>query len=582
MAVKEFIQDNNGNVTVEKDTGEVGKFNLADSLAVGDSGLIIGGQALTAEQEALLGLDVQLADYTALRSYAGNKTRVYITGALGGSAPSGIAGTFVHRAGDTTSTDNGGTIIVDGAGRRWHREFADAVNVQWFGTIGNGTADDSDAFARAFASGWKKFIVPRTPVYYKVKDLDLPAGCELQGVGRRRVYTAFDVADIEGSCAIVFDTTGDYFINFVGNNSVENINFHGVDRSVDGFGPDSGGSLFFRDVSFFRFANGFGKASGSYTGNSRFWNCQASGNTTGIRNFVDSHFYGFEVNANEGVGINMQAGANDNTFIGTKNEWNNETNWVFFQSQNNTIVGGVTDRSGGLYGFDVRQSHLVINGTVIRRSGRSDAAASAHMLLGSNSALILSGVQFRHGANDDGSGLDTPARIFHVADSASGPVSINGCDLTGSTTGEISSGTTLQAAYSGNLGIPDVQTPWASANSTVADGASLTMSVPELKARKLSADTSSVRRYRLLVNVRNSSTGLIFVNNFEFIIQRPASSLAVGFFPASDPLSTSINTTGASVNISVTNIANDGATFDVVAANESGGSRQIVMSLVVE
>lgn len=88
------------------------------------------------------GVDVQLADYTALRSYAGGKTRVYVTGALATAAPQGISGVFVHRSTDAASADNGGTIIVDGTGRRWHRETqGERITPAMFGCDATGAAN---------------------------------------------------------------------------------------------------------------------------------------------------------------------------------------------------------------------------------------------------------------------------------------------------------------------------------------------------------------------------------------------------------------------------------------------------------
>ena len=44
------------------------------------------------------------------------------------------------------TSDNGGTIIVDAAGRRWYRQIADSLlTPEMFGAIGNGTADDTSA-----------------------------------------------------------------------------------------------------------------------------------------------------------------------------------------------------------------------------------------------------------------------------------------------------------------------------------------------------------------------------------------------------------------------------------------------------
>lgn len=67
-----------------------------------------------------------MANYTALRNYAGRATGVRITQA-------GLAGFFQRDDVDTTSADNGGTIIVDGAGRRWKRLVTGDIQLSWFG-----------------------------------------------------------------------------------------------------------------------------------------------------------------------------------------------------------------------------------------------------------------------------------------------------------------------------------------------------------------------------------------------------------------------------------------------------------------
>lgn len=80
-----------------------------------------------------------IADYHSLRAYTGTATLVRITS-------TGIAGLFQRDDSDTTSVDNGGTVIIDVGDRRWKRMFDGAVNVLWFGALGNGTgrtpADD--------------------------------------------------------------------------------------------------------------------------------------------------------------------------------------------------------------------------------------------------------------------------------------------------------------------------------------------------------------------------------------------------------------------------------------------------------
>ena len=86
-----------------------------------------------------------LANYSNLRTYAGAATQVRIT-------DPGIAGFFYYDATDTTSTDNGGTIIVSANGKRWKRVFDGSVNVNWFGAIGDGVTNQGNSIRMAVAA----------------------------------------------------------------------------------------------------------------------------------------------------------------------------------------------------------------------------------------------------------------------------------------------------------------------------------------------------------------------------------------------------------------------------------------------
>lgn len=83
---------------------------------------------------------VTLLDYTALRAYAGSARTLMMT-------RGGIAGAFQLDAADVASADNGGTIIVDGAGRRWKRAFTGPADVAWFGAVPG--IDSTAAFVAA-------------------------------------------------------------------------------------------------------------------------------------------------------------------------------------------------------------------------------------------------------------------------------------------------------------------------------------------------------------------------------------------------------------------------------------------------
>ncbi len=65
------------------------------------------------------------------------------------TASDGGQGQFTYNPADTKSSDNGGTIIVDAAGHRWHRQFSGALNVLWFGAKCDGSTVDTTPIALA-------------------------------------------------------------------------------------------------------------------------------------------------------------------------------------------------------------------------------------------------------------------------------------------------------------------------------------------------------------------------------------------------------------------------------------------------
>lgn len=115
-----------GNPIVVRGTNDGGAALALDLMdtAPGKGAALVGYDDGTAQ--AVLDDAKPLANYGALRAYTGRATGVRIT-------QPGLAGFFQRDDADTSSADNGGTIIVDGAGRRWKRVGYCVVLSDWFG-----------------------------------------------------------------------------------------------------------------------------------------------------------------------------------------------------------------------------------------------------------------------------------------------------------------------------------------------------------------------------------------------------------------------------------------------------------------
>lgn len=124
--------------------GDIVTFNGTTGRVLKDSGF----------QASILGSVIpQIASIAALQAATATtapNSVVYVIGYRTGA--DGGEGTFWYNASDTTSADNGGTIIVDASGRRWYRERSGIpLMLSWFG--GNhAAADCAPALREAMAA----------------------------------------------------------------------------------------------------------------------------------------------------------------------------------------------------------------------------------------------------------------------------------------------------------------------------------------------------------------------------------------------------------------------------------------------
>lgn len=101
-------------------------------------------------------------------------------------------GLFVYDSSDTSSTDNTGTVAVTASGKRWKRQYSGAVDVRWFGLIGDGTFDNASRLQAAITwsvTGNRKvtFSFPEG-TFYVGSDITTSGryGFNIQGVGGLR------------------------------------------------------------------------------------------------------------------------------------------------------------------------------------------------------------------------------------------------------------------------------------------------------------------------------------------------------------------------------------------------------------
>lgn len=175
----------------------------------------VAGQVLTAaELNTSLNLKAGLlANIAALRALMAVSAPVsivegYYTPADGGG------GIYSYAAGDNTSTDNGGTIIVDSAGNRWYLEtLGQPISVKQFGAKGDGTTNDSAAIQAALnavgaVGGGIVYVPPTGSPYLLLTGVVVPAGVCLMGAATRQ-YQGMTATQAQWCSAGTWIVSGD-------------------------------------------------------------------------------------------------------------------------------------------------------------------------------------------------------------------------------------------------------------------------------------------------------------------------------------------------------------------------------------
>ncbi|MBW5285937.1 hypothetical protein [Burkholderia gladioli] len=156
--------------------------DLASSAGAGMIG-IPGGSTLAAA--LLSGINRTVDSIAALRTLDKTiYTRAFVTGYY--SAHDGGGGAYQYDPLDTTSVDNGGTIIKAADGGIWKMGLSHTVALRQFGAKGNATDDDFQKIKNAItwikSIGGGQVIVDSDGKFYSSTSIDILAGVTLAGV----------------------------------------------------------------------------------------------------------------------------------------------------------------------------------------------------------------------------------------------------------------------------------------------------------------------------------------------------------------------------------------------------------------
>lgn len=248
----------------------------------------------------------------------------------------------------------------------------------------------------------------------------LPSGFSITGVSFRP-YTAYSDASFNNKGTVLRLAAGSPSI-FILTNSHRffNVSFDGRDRSVPfmrGIGSDQTQNCQYYRCGFYRWSIGVGGSSSTgYTAGIRVLDCSIASNTIGVRNVIDTLFIGTNINANRSHGVELMTGANNNSFIGVRNEWNDGNNYSGYGCKRILIQGELIDRAGKVAVSATGGAQFVLSGCSVQRSGRLATEGSnddAHFYLeGDTSSIILTAVHTTTGVNDDGSGRQSPSYLL--------------------------------------------------------------------------------------------------------------------------------------------------------------------------
>lgn len=152
-------------------------------------------------------------------------------------------GEWYVNAGDASSADNGGNILVDAGGRRWYRQYQGADRVEWYREPG---MSDSTTIMRAMLNCKEGIQLDSTT--YKVRWIrPRRDNIYITGIYGKSVLK-LDTAQLNGNCILLFQDSSDAKISNVQINNIvfdgDGINQTGANNSIIRCGLNYGGAGF--------------------------------------------------------------------------------------------------------------------------------------------------------------------------------------------------------------------------------------------------------------------------------------------------------------------------------------------------
>ncbi|CAJ0710722.1 glycosyl hydrolase family 28-related protein [Ralstonia thomasii] len=155
-AYRQIVKDANG-VTIwdQQTAAAAGYADLSANGATNPGASLVGFDGGTLATSLLSKINRIVDSISALRGLSkATYNRAFVTGYY--AAHDGGGGAYQYDPNDTTSTDNGGTIIVASDGGRWKLQYTGPISLKQFGCKIDGATDDTTAIqaaVTALASG---------------------------------------------------------------------------------------------------------------------------------------------------------------------------------------------------------------------------------------------------------------------------------------------------------------------------------------------------------------------------------------------------------------------------------------------